>query len=338
VENLKKEELGICNTLVEAVEIAAELRNYEDANFINIYALYEEGIEELLSKDLYSSQDYDGTSNRFTYHWLDKATIQSRQETIFKEWRPRERVCFKCKRRLDYPDFCQTNRWLAEKQAQQLWEHPNVELFCCSCFRRLKSSSYASQTTERRAQRPRRRELLSLVNRFHHLEEEELIPEEAEKLSKLEEELDCHIPVVEKVDDEYHTINYGYIPRNGRIIGLALFYSGLHAFPKALTHFSHLEYLDLSGNFIEKIPDWIHKIQSLKYLKMLSNRISEMPQSIAQLESLEYLDLSGNRFQALPSVLLKLSSLQYLYLWANCITHPRDVLAGYSPQGVNVLM
>lgn len=47
----------------------------------------------------------------------------------------KNRVCFRCKRLLEYQDYCKTNSSLPKTDLDFLWENDYVQLFCCNCLR-----------------------------------------------------------------------------------------------------------------------------------------------------------------------------------------------------------
>lgn len=88
-----------------------------------------------------------------------------------------------------------------------------------------------------------------------------------------------------------------------------------------------LEYLDLGGNSLQKIPIALSSLRVLKYLYMPSNNVSEI-QSNALLsfsESLGALSLSGNKLDSLPKFALKkCKHLAHLNLGYNSIREVRE--------------
>lgn len=46
----------------------------------------------------------------------------------------KKRICWNCKIPLNFQEFYSTNHDLTESRALELWNHPAIELFCCSCY------------------------------------------------------------------------------------------------------------------------------------------------------------------------------------------------------------
>ena len=49
-----------------------------------------------------------------------------------KDFKPR--YCFKCKKKIDFGGFLLRNKTLSDDILNILWEHDNLEYFCCSCY------------------------------------------------------------------------------------------------------------------------------------------------------------------------------------------------------------
>lgn len=49
----------------------------------------------------------------------------------------KERYCHNCNRPLNYMDYLDCNSHLSVCYLENIWEHPNVELLCCDCFKQV---------------------------------------------------------------------------------------------------------------------------------------------------------------------------------------------------------
>ncbi|KKM87102.1 hypothetical protein LCGC14_1272390 [marine sediment metagenome] len=48
-----------------------------------------------------------------------------------------KRKCFKCKRTLNYIDFCSSNKSVISiHQIEKIWKAPHIQLFCCECYKK----------------------------------------------------------------------------------------------------------------------------------------------------------------------------------------------------------
>ncbi|CAH1401541.1 unnamed protein product [Nezara viridula] len=88
-----------------------------------------------------------------------------------------------------------------------------------------------------------------------------------------------------------------------------------------------LEYLDIGGNRLQKIPRALSTIKKLKYLYMPSNNISEIQSDALSSfsETLGALSLSGNKLESIPKqALKKCRNLAHLNLGYNSIREVRE--------------
>uniref|UniRef100_A0A669DED4 Uncharacterized protein n=1 Tax=Oreochromis niloticus TaxID=8128 RepID=A0A669DED4_ORENI len=65
----------------------------------------------------------------------------------------------------------------------------------------------------------------------------------------------------------------------------------------------HLQYLSVSCNKIENLPDELFFCKKLKTLKLGKNSLSKLSPKISYLAHLTYLELKGNHFEFLPQEL-----------------------------------
>ncbi len=76
--------------------------------------------------------------------------------------------------------------------------------------------------------------------------------------------------------------------------------------PDAIGRFTRLQWLDLSDNDLDRLPDWLSRLSSLHGLVARGNRLRAVPALPA---SLSVLDVSSNRLDALPTRPSGLSAL-----------------------------
>ncbi len=48
-----------------------------------------------------------------------------------------EKLCWQCKRQLDYDEFEKANLLLPEEKMHRLWDNPYLQFFCCDCYTKL---------------------------------------------------------------------------------------------------------------------------------------------------------------------------------------------------------
>ncbi|MFX1398269.1 MAG: leucine-rich repeat domain-containing protein [Promethearchaeota archaeon] len=85
---------------------------------------------------------------------------------------------------------------------------------------------------------------------------------------------------------------------------------------KDLDKLTSLQYLNLHGNMLKKLPESIGNHVLLRHLDLGYNQLWILPESISNLKSLEMLDLENNELTELPKGIGTLTSLKCL-----CISH-----------------
>ncbi len=80
---------------------------------------------------------------------------------------------------------------------------------------------------------------------------------------------------------------------------------------------STLEWLTLTNNRLEEMPESIGALSTLKKLLLAGNKLTALPSSMSELTALELIRLSANRFEAFPEWLLQLPSLAWVALAGN---------------------
>ncbi|ADB42932.1 COR domain-containing protein [Spirosoma linguale] len=75
----------------------------------------------------------------------------------------------------------------------------------------------------------------------------------------------------------------------------------LKEFPVELRKCEKMRTLDLFGNSIQKIPDWVYSLKRLEHLSLRNNSIKEVPTIVFTLENIKYLNLADNQIQDINS-------------------------------------
>ncbi len=91
-----------------------------------------------------------------------------------------------------------------------------------------------------------------------------------------------------------------------------------------------LEYLNLSHNKIDSIPNSIGDLKALTSLKMGDNKLKVLPDTIGDLLNLQSLSLYDNQLNSLPESFGSLLNLKYLYLKRNEIVSLPDSIGNLS--------
>ncbi|MBB3697679.1 leucine-rich repeat domain-containing protein [Flammeovirga yaeyamensis] len=86
------------------------------------------------------------------------------------------------------------------------------------------------------------------------------------------------------------------------------------------THHPNLIALNLSQNYIEKVPEELDELQYLYELNLSQNKIKELPHSIYKLTHLSKLNLRGNHISHISHQISELKSLKVLNLSLNQLT------------------
>jgi len=103
----------------------------------------------------------------------------------------------------------------------------------------------------------------------------------------------------------------------------------LTAFPKEILENEEVTNINLEGNKINEIPDWIKELRNLKVLYLSHNQITDFT-NLCDLENLEVLHLNNNQISIVPENIGKLNKLKRLYLNFNNIKSIGSELQGLS--------
>lgn len=93
--------------------------------------------------------------------------------------------------------------------------------------------------------------------------------------------------------------------------------------PPIIGHFTNIQTLDLSSNFIKILDENICKLNGLKHLIARDNQLEDnsLPKCLGtQLSNLEVVNFSGNLFTQFPYQLLEIRSIKEIYLGSNKIS------------------
>lgn len=88
--------------------------------------------------------------------------------------------------------------------------------------------------------------------------------------------------------------------------------ASLLEFPEGMENLKNLMTVDLSGNYLKNIPDFIFKLPKLEELNLSANFFYYLPKEIGNLEYLSILNLANSSIDEIPEEIGKLSSLRRL--------------------------
>ncbi|MCU0678840.1 MAG: leucine-rich repeat domain-containing protein [Planctomycetes bacterium] len=114
---------------------------------------------------------------------------------------------------------------------------------------------------------------------------------------------------------------------------------GLDKIPEYVFRQTDLQELDLSGNKLTgALPGEIRFLQNLRILRASNNLMTGVPAEIGQLQDLEVLDLSGNQLTGLPYELGNLKNLKTFNLSGNQYSeYDLSIIRQSLPATVNVI-
>lgn len=94
---------------------------------------------------------------------------------------------------------------------------------------------------------------------------------------------------------------------------------GLTEFPTEIFDLSaSLEYLDLSGNLLNSLPEDIGKLKNLKIIFCSENNFTELPSVLSQCKTLDIIGFKSNKISSVAENALPLS-VRWLILTNNCL-------------------
>ncbi|MHA1819964.1 MAG: leucine-rich repeat domain-containing protein [Promethearchaeota archaeon] len=116
------------------------------------------------------------------------------------------------------------------------------------------------------------------------------------------------------INDEFV---FGYSPKAGKIVKLAISNKYIRALSPIIGTFSKLRQLDLSSIEVSSLPESIGRLNNLKELRINNNKLSSLPESIGRLNNLKELRINNNKLSSLPESIGRLNNLRELYLGDN---------------------
>jgi Leucine-rich repeat (LRR) protein len=132
----------------------------------------------------------------------------------------------------------------------------------------------------------------------------EIDQHDLKKIRLIQEIIGEEIPLLE--NEEKFQINFGFIVRNQRIVGLSLFKQNLSRVPVEIRELVELEKLHLRENRLEKLPD-LSNLKLLQELDLSYNQLKELPTTLGDIPHLTTLILNNNRLKKVP---ISLTGLQ----------------------------
>ncbi|MBN1802422.1 MAG: hypothetical protein JW891_13005 [Candidatus Lokiarchaeota archaeon] len=222
----------------------------------------------------------------------------------------KSRLCFRCKKPINFKDFCFRNRFISVSRRVELWENTSLEFYCCLCYDEI----YRNQTNT--------------------LIKNEINGGDAEVMKFLESKLNLELPIVRKIN--FNTV--GVVIEKKRITGLGLYKIGLNEIPEYLSELDHLAVLNLAWNNISEIPEYFGSLKMLRSIDLIGNKIEQLPLSIVNLIALEDIDLSFNLLGEIPPFVCKIPSLKLLKLFKNKISFIPSSIINKESKGLKILL
>jgi len=102
---------------------------------------------------------------------------------------------------------------------------------------------------------------------------------------------------------------------------MVLKHNRLTVFPDSAAFFINLKIIDLSGNSLNHIPDFVVELQNLTSLIVKNNLLVDdgIPKNLGLCKSLKEVNFSGNCLTRFPDHILELDHLKFLYIGSNQI-------------------
>jgi len=171
-------------------------------------------------------------------------------------------------------------------------------------------------------------------DQFQSQEERRLLcREDARALELLEKEIGVTLPQAKEVGWS----SVGYKIRDNHLVGLGLYNMGLRTIPDGCC-FPKLEFLCLSRNNIEKIPEIFFEIPDLIELHLNNNLISRLPETINRMKNLKEFYFQNNLISSIPGSIKDMrENLMYLNFGANRIDElPEEIGELYNLRALNL--
>lgn len=227
--------------------------------------------------------------------------------------KPREfkkRICFRCKRPIEFGEFYIKNKDMTKERLIELWQNENLQFYCCLCYEILKSEYEAKELKEK------------------------LSKKEKDIINILEIKIGKKLPLLSTLT--YNSI--GFTIQNRNIVGLSLFKMELEEFPLEILYLHNLQMLNLAWNSLDSIPPSISSLQLLRELDLIGNHILNIPETIVKLKNLEVIDLSFNNIETVPECIGDMDSLRLLKLIRNNIIDIPHTIKKAEIEGLKLLL
>jgi Leucine-rich repeat (LRR) protein len=91
-----------------------------------------------------------------------------------------------------------------------------------------------------------------------------------------------------------------------------------HGFPRSMSQLKSVTYLELGGNGLGEIPEFVKDLPKLQEFGVEFNGLKELPAFLSTLRALATLRLEGNDLSDLPDSLSSLPKLAHITLGSNC--------------------
>jgi len=91
-----------------------------------------------------------------------------------------------------------------------------------------------------------------------------------------------------------------------------------HGFPRSMSQLKNVTYLDLGGNGLSEIPEFVKDLPKLQEFSFEFNGLKALPAFLSTLRALATLRLEGNDLTDLPDSLSSLPKLTRITLGSNC--------------------
>jgi leucine-rich repeat protein SHOC2 len=123
-------------------------------------------------------------------------------------------------------------------------------------------------------------------------------------------------------------ININYLQLDG---------NNLTKLPDNIGNLSYLKKLNLNFNKLKKLPDTIGNLTNLRNLFLSNNKLKKLPDNIGNLNKLFNLKLNGNQLKKLPDTFGNLTSLYILNLGFNNLVELSDTIGNLNNLGYLIL-
>jgi hypothetical protein len=91
-----------------------------------------------------------------------------------------------------------------------------------------------------------------------------------------------------------------------------------HKFPRSMSQLKNITYLDLGGNGLKEIPEFVKDLPKLREIGFEFNELREVPAFLSKLPVLTTMRLAGNDLNDIPDSLSALPGLTRITLGNNC--------------------